>query len=348
VPLRANLLEQMIFVNTNLGPKPVLDIWNALALPVVQAAIETGVLAALRQQPATAEELATRTGIDGRGASMLLPALESLDYVRSRQGRYELSAATEKWLMDGGAINFTAGFAFWSAVIPRLWQKLTDSLRTGEPATNLYAWIAHEPEVSKHFQEWMVALASYTLPEVLARVKIDPQARRLLDVGGGHGLYGIGFCERYPALQAIIFDSAHALLAAQTNIAAKKLGDRVSTQVGDFMEEALPPGFDVVLLFNVIHGLSMEQNGALLKKAAAALQAGGKVLIAEQLAGGGLGPLSTGINRLLGLNYFHLLGGQNYSYAHVVEWLEAAGCVALRRIDLRQTPGVSIVVGCKQ
>lgn len=347
MPFRANLLEQMVFFTTNLGPKPIFDIWGALALPIVQAAIETGVFRELREQSATAEELAIRIGIDNRGAAMLLPVLESLDYVSQRDGRYRLSAVTEKWLMEGGAINFSSGFAFWSAAIPQLYANLADSLRNGEPPTHLYAWIENEPEISQHFQEWMVALATYSLPEVLNRVKFDASAKRLLDVGGGHGLYAIGFCEKYPTLQATIVDSPRALLSAQANIAAKGLNSRIETQAVDFMQDTLPAGFDVVLLFNIIHGLSLEQNAVLVKKAVDALAPGGQVIITEQLVGGGMGPLSTGLNRLLGLNYYHLLGGQNYRYDDVVQWLRAAGCESIRRIDLTRTPGVTIVVGRK-
>ncbi len=348
MPLRANLLEQMLFFGTNLGPKPVIDIWSALALPVVQAALETGVFAALHEQPATTEELASRIGIDSRGASMLLPVLESLDYVTVRDGRYHLSAVTRKWLMDGGAINFAAGFAFWSAVIPRLWHNLEESLRSGSPPVNLYAWIENEPEVSQHFQAWMVALATYVLPEIIQRVKISPDARQLLDVGGGHGLYAIGYCRRYPALQATVFDSPRALLAAQANIDQQGMATRIATHAGNFMVDTLPHSFDVLLLFNIIHGLDMAQNGVLVKKAAAALRPGGEMIIVEQLIGGGKGPLSTGINRLLGLNYFHLLGGQSYSLAHVENWLTDAECVVVKRIALRRTPGVTVIIGRKQ
>lgn len=76
----------------------------------------------------------------------------------------------------------------------------------------------------------MVALATYALPEVVERVKLDAKAKGLLDVGGGHGLYSIGYCERYPALHATIFDSPCALISAQENIAKKQLGDRSATQ----------------------------------------------------------------------------------------------------------------------
>jgi hypothetical protein len=345
MPIRTNLLEELVFFTTNQGPAPILDIWSALALPIVHAAIELGLFDALHAAPATAQEAATRLQIDSRGAEMLLPALEGLGYLRQRAGRYRLAPMTAKWLREGGSINFAQGFAFFGAMVPALWHNLADTLRSGAPPTHLYAWVEDRPEVSHAFQTWMVGLARYGQAEVVQRVPLPSHATRLLDVGGGHALYSIGFCNHYPALYATVFDSPRALESAQANIAEADLHARISTHAGDFTVDPLPAGQDVVLLFNIIHGLSAAQNQALVSKAAAALSPGGMLVLMEQLAGGGVGPASRAVTSLLGLNYYHLLGGQIYPYDAVAGWLEQAGLGDLRRVDLRKTPGVTLLIG---
>lgn len=347
MPIRTNLLEELVFFTTNQGPAPILDIWSALALPIVHAAVEIGLFESLHRAPAAAQEIAERLQIDRRGAEMLLPVLEGLGYLQQRADRYHLSPMAAKWLVDDGAINFAPGFAFFGAMVPQLWHNLADTLRTGAPATHLYAWVEDRPEVSHAFQSWMVGLARYGQEEVARRVPLPGQAKRLLDVGGGHALYSIGFCNRYPALQATVFDSPRALESAQANIAEAALQERVHTQAGDFMAEPLPAGQDVVLLFNIVHGLSADENQSLLSKAADALNSGGLLVLMEQLAGGGVGPASRAVTRLLGLNYYHLLGGQIYAYPEVAGWFEQAGLGDLRRIDLHKTPGVTLITGVK-
>lgn len=348
MPIRTNLLEELVFFTTNQGPAPVLDIWGALALPTVQAALEIGLFETLHSAPATPQEVAARLEIDPRGADMLLPALEGLGYLRQKEGRYSLTPMTAKWLLDGGAINFSAGFAFFGAMIPALWHGLADTLRSGAPATHLYAWVEDRPEVSHAFQTWMVALARYGQEEVVRSAPLPGHAQRLLDVGGGHALYSIGFCNRYPALQATVLDSPRALESARINIADATLQERIHTQAGDFMADPWPTGQDVVLLFNVVHGLRADENQELIHKAAAALNPGGTVILMEQLAGGGVGPASRAVTRLLGLNYYHLLGGQIYTYAEVAGWFEQAGFSGLRRVDLRKSPGVTLLIGTKR
>jgi cyclopropane fatty-acyl-phospholipid synthase-like methyltransferase len=232
-------------------------------------------------------------------------------------------------------------------MVPKLWHRLADTLRAGTPATNLYTWIEDQPELSRHFQEWMVALAKFGQDEVMSRLPLPPHARSLLDLGGGHALYTVALCRRYPALHATVMDSPRALEAAQTNVGQAGLAERVTIQPGNILADPLPAGQDAVLLFNIIHGFSHEQNQALIRKASAALNPGGLVVILEQLSGGGVGPASTAINRLLGLNYYHLLGGQIYPYETVARWMEQAGLGAVRRIDLRKVPGVSLVIGSK-
>lgn len=348
MPVRTNWLEELVFFTTNQGPAPILDIWGALALPIVHAAVEIGLFEALHDAPATAQEAAARLHIDSRGAEMLLPALEGLGYLQQRDGRYSLSPMAAKWLVDEGAINFSAGFAFFGAMVPALWHNLADTLRNGAPTTHLYAWVEDRPDVSRAFQSWMVGLARYGQEEVVRRCPLPDSARQLLDVGGGHALYSIGFCNRYPALQATVFDSPRALESAQVNIAEANLQDRICIQAGDFMADPLPPGQDVVLLFNIIHGLSADQNQELIHKAAAALRPRGMVVLLEQLAGGGVGPASRAVTRLLGLNYYHLLGGQIYAYAEVAAWFEQAGLGDLRRVNLRKTPGVTLISGLKR
>lgn len=348
MPIRTNLLEELVFFTTNQGPAPILDIWSALALPIVHAALEIGLFDALHATPATPQETAARLNIDSRGAEMLLPALEGLGYLQQRTGRYSLSPMTAKWLVDGGAINFAQGFAFFGAMVPALWHNLADTLRSGAPPTHLYAWVEDRPEVSRAFQSWMVALARYGQAEVTQRAPLPASAKRLLDVGGGHGLYSIGFCNHYPALHATIFDSPRALESAQTNVTAANLAARIGTQAGDFMVDPLPTGQDVVLLFNIIHGLSADQNQALVSKAVAALNPGGMLVLIEQLAGGGVGPASRAVTRLLGLNYYHLLGGQIYPYDAVAGWFEQVGLGDLRRVDLRKLPGVTLLTGVKR
>ena len=120
-------------------------------------------------------------------------------------------------------------------------------------------------------------------------------------------------------------------MALQT-IAAEKMGDRVSVQAGDFMKDDLAAGYDVALLFNIIHGYLPDQNAQLFQKVHLALNPGGIGVIWDQFAGRmfGLPAFKAGI-------WFYTLtalvtqGGQNYSSDEVSRWLAAAGFAKIRK-----------------
>ena len=343
MPIRPNFLERLLFFDLGLGPAPVLDIFAAIAFRAVLAAVRLGIFDALHGGPLTARELADRITADERGTAVLLNALESLGYVARKDGRYTNTAMAARWMVRNSPSNVAAGFDYWGTILAELWDNLEESIRTGRPPTNLYAWVEQRPDTSQDFQAWMIAIARLAGDEIVRKVKLPPAARRLLDVGGGHAMYSIALCRHHPRLSATVFDSPQALRSAQASVAAEKMADRVALQEGDFLADDLGTGYDVVLVFNIVHGFSPEQNTELLRKVARALNPGGMVVIAEQLAGRSGGAAARAAAQLLGLSYFHLLGGRLYSFKELAGWLTAAGFANPRRVNLLRAPGSSLV-----
>jgi precorrin-6B methylase 2 len=183
--------------------------------------------------------------------------------------------------------------------------------------------------------------------EVVAKVKLPPSARRLWDIGGGHGLYSIKFCRLYPALSATVFDVPQALEVARGTIGADGMGDRVRVQKGDFWKDDIGTGSDVALLFNVIHIYSPERNTELLRKVAGALNQEGLIVIMEQIASTVSGSTAKALARLQGLNFFNDLGAKTYGFDEIAGWLTKAGFTNPKRINQRKTPGFSLVLGTK-
>lgn len=346
MPIPTSFVEQMIFSTLNLGPAPILDIWGAAAFRIVLAAVRLGVFEALAAAPLPATALAQRLQIDPKGTVLLLNALESLGYVRRQEATYANTPMTAKWLLRRSG-NFGPGFEFWGTNLFKLWDSLEDSLRSGRPALNLYNWIEDQPEVSRAFQEWMIALAGFTSSEVLRLVRLPAGAQRLLDVGGGHAAYSIAFCRRYPALAATVLDRPQALNTARANITSAGLLDRITLQAGDFLAGELGDGYDVALLFNIVHGFSDEQNRALVNRASRALRPRGLLVLAEQLAGGPPGGAAHAVRQILGLSYYHLLQGQLYGFETVADWMRSSGLFSVRRVDSLRLPGTTLVLGSR-
>src|SRR5690349_16518887 len=109
-----------------------------------------------------------------------------------------------------------------------------------------------------------------------------------------------------------------------------------------------PSEYDQALLFNIIHAHSSEENIALLHKVAQSLKPGGQVIILEALAGNkASGPTTKSFSKFFNLTFLVTLGANSYSYEEVSRWLKETSFRRVERMELRKTPGVSLVIGEK-
>ncbi|MBT9289841.1 acetylserotonin O-methyltransferase [Prosthecodimorpha staleyi] len=109
--------------------------------------------------------------------------------------------------------------------------------------------------------------------------------RRVLDVGGGTGGFLAALAARHPALDLVLFDLPPVARLAEARFAGLGLGHRARVVAGDFRGDPLPAGADLITLVRVLHDHPDEIVLTLLRAARAALAPGGRLLVAEPLAG---------------------------------------------------------------
>lgn len=344
MPITPNFLERSLFFGLNQGPGPMLDIWSAVAFRAVLAGVRLNIFETLDGVELAPRTIAKKLNMDENGVQILLRTLHSLGYVDKKGETYSNSRMTNKWLVRSSGMDFSPGFHYWAAILP-LFDNLEDSLRTGESPVNLYEWLKDQPQAAQDFQDYMVPLAKYTLDEILARLKLPDSAKRLLDIGGGHAIYSIALCQKHLSLSATIFDSREALKAGMENIANAGLERAIHVQEGNFFKDDLGNGYDIALLFNIIHGLTPEQNMDLLRKVAKALNPGGIAVILEQFESNLPLPMFQTVINILGLSYYHLLGGKVYTQEEVESWFQESGFSNIQHLNLRRVPGTGMVLG---
>ncbi|MDT8899766.1 methyltransferase [Anaeroselena agilis] len=105
-------------------------------------------------------------------------------------------------------------------------------------------------------------------------------ARRLLDLGGGHGFYSIAFAQKYPQLEITLFDLPHVAAYAETFIREYALERRISTRGGDFLTDNIGESYDAVLCANVLHSTKRD---FLLAKIRQALNPGGQIIVKTRI-----------------------------------------------------------------
>lgn len=328
------------------SPDPMNDVLTAAGFRAAGAAHRIGIFETLRHGPLTAAETAGRLQADARGIHLLLDTLEVFGYVTREDGHYANSPMSAEWLVPPEPGGFGPAFDFWGTIVFQLWNDLERSIREGQPPLDFYQWLEAHPRSLQNFQTMLRGVARGQAAAAVAAWELPSHARRLLDIGGSHAEFCLAFCRRYPELTATVFDLPGAVQTGRERVAAEGMTGRIAAQPGNFLTDDLGSGYDVALLMSVVHGHLPDVNIALLRKVAAALNPGGEVAILEQLAGS-QAEAPNAFNRVFSLNLFHLQGGQTYSFEEIARWLTAAGFEDVRRIDLPESEGDSLIVARK-
>jgi 2-polyprenyl-3-methyl-5-hydroxy-6-metoxy-1,4-benzoquinol methylase len=343
MPIQPNLLERTAFYTLNQAPAVMLDLAGAISYQAVSTAVRLELFDALAENPMTAAELAQKLQAQQRGIEALLQALEATGYVETRNGYYANSAITRKWLVEDNGFDGPAIMRFWDDALKTLWPNAAEVIRSGERPVGIYEWVESDPIRNHSFQQSMVMPALTVGPEIARKLALPPAATRLLDVGGGHGVFSIMMCREYPNLRATVIDSPAALEVAAKHIAEHDMADRVSLLPGDLWQFDWGQDHDVVLLFNLLHHFDEPTNARLLDRAAAALKPGGTVAILDQIAGKVPGSATKAIIHLVAFMYHVFADGRVFEHDELNTMLTRAGFAEIRFHRLPRLPGNSLM-----
>lgn len=197
------------------------------------------------------------------------------------------------------------------------------------------------------YQEGMRDLSVSTAKELSGKIKLSPNASKMLDIGGSHGLFSIELCKRYPALTSTILELPGAIAKASAISAQYGLTERVKYQAGNALTDELgEQQYDLIMINNVVHHFTVEQNINLAMKASRALKPGGKYVIGEIIrqhkpGEGGAMAATTGL-------YFSLTSSSgNWSIEEITSWQEKAGLKTEKPISVMALPGWKALVSTK-
>jgi 2-polyprenyl-3-methyl-5-hydroxy-6-metoxy-1,4-benzoquinol methylase len=309
----------------------------------IMAGAVTGVYEALGKDSLTAEEIASRCHTHPAATRQLLDCLVGIGYLGWRGGRYTLKPRYRKWLLKESSSNLLGKLRF--QVSEWNWMAgLEDYVRTGKPMdTHTHL----TPQEWASYQEGMRDLSVNTAEEVASKLKLPAGATRMLDIGGSHGLYSVGLCRRHPSLASTILELPGAIERASAIAAEQGLTDRVKYRAGNALTDDLGEGqYDLILINNVVHHFTPDQNRALAAKAARALKPGGLYAVGEFIRGntpGEGGALAAGA----GL-YFSLTSESGtWSVEEIQGWQQGAGLKPRAPLGLMTLPGWKLVSAAK-
>lgn len=323
---------------------PMVDVY----LPMMKAAaiISAGQLRlfqALAGGPLPVARLAEVAGASEVGVRQLADFLVALGYLTEGPEGLANSPRAARWFTDRGDVDYTAGL-LWTAESWGIMGQLTAAVRQGAPEKTLWESMQERPHWGPTFSSYMKAFAQHLGPDLLEQVALPSGARRLLDLGGSHGLHSVAFCRRYPELEAVIVDFPSALTQTEAMLAREGLSPRIAVRPGNLLDGHWGEHYDVVFYLSVAHNQTAEDNQRVFERIASALRPGGLLVIHEYLNGTPLDAYHAAFRLTLLVE----TATRTYSLEELSAWLSFSGFDTPTRIDLSPPEKGSLLIALRR
>lgn len=252
---------------------------------VLHAVVQTQLLPVLKQGPRSAAALSLQVCLPLAATERLLAAATALQLAEQLpDGHYALGSAGADLLGNPAVLQLIAHHAL-------LYRDLADpvALLRGQTTTELsrfwsYAREPHATESVSAYSQLMNDSVGLVAHDVLEAYPFQRHTH-MLDLAGGEGGFVQALAGRAPRLQLSLFDLPAVAARARTRMLSAGLASRVRVLSGDMLRDELPRGADLITLLRVIHDHDDADALRVLQTAARALPRGGRLLLAEPMAG---------------------------------------------------------------
>jgi len=309
----------------------------------IQVALKLKLFEVLAQAPLDADHLAAAIACDARATKLLANAVTALGLLELRDRRYHLSAVARRFLI-AAAPEYLGGMILFDEAIFPLWASLENSIRSGSSARKPDMF-QRRPEETRLFIRAMDSLVRARGDAAWMAANLDLSGvRAIADVGGGPGTYLIEILGRFPDMKGAILDLPATLTVAREILEERggSLASRIDLIEYDYHDRDLPPGFDAVLLSNIVHSEDVAANRALVRRCYRGLNRGGILIIKDHVMNADLTQPAAGA--VFSLYLLLTTPGRDYSFEEIGEWLREAGFGGITRHSLPSPPFSSSLV----
>jgi hypothetical protein len=280
-------------MSAQVDPSQIMQVgMGFFASKTLLSAVELELFTRLGSDAMSGSQIAEALELDARAIPDFpdaLVALQLLDrdgdgpdalYRNTKDTAFFLDKASPAYL--GGILEMA------NARLYRFWGDLTEALQTGKPqnevkhtGTAMFEELYSDPARLEQFMNAMAGISAG--PFHMLAEKFDfSRYGTLCDVGGATGQLSIIVAGRHPHMRCTSYDLAVVEPIAKRAIEAAGVGDRVSTQAGDFFAEPLPAA-DVITMGLILHDWNLERKMQLISSAYDALPEGGALIVIENL-----------------------------------------------------------------
>ncbi len=197
----------------------------------------------------SAPDIAASKGFHPENTERFLNALTTIGLVEKTNGLYRNRPEAGAFLAGDSPTYLGSFFEMAQKMCVEPLEGLDVLIKEGPtPKTNEQDFAAEDlwSEATRAGAGWVTGGVGHALAHIVSALPEFPGFRKMLDLGGGHGMFALYFVQAHSTMTAVVFDRPGVVPVAERFIREWEMGERVSVMPGDFLAGDIGEGYDLV------------------------------------------------------------------------------------------------------
>lgn len=276
---------ELPFESLTFGDRLLWEVWlTSPSLPTLAAADEFGLFTMLAEDAAGAGDLARRLKLDPHATALMLSTLYSLGALVKRASRFIISDTGRKYLLPYSP--FYCGSIFklyrtlpWNLSLAGSTSWPGDSANADRGGILGQAFVADDPLLCARAASVFIHAHSFPETILVARRGDFRGVRRLLDLAGGSGCFGVNVARCVSDLRCTVLELPVVCEVTRECVGHLGVDNQVMVQPGELFAGPWPAGHDAVFFSNVFRDWSLDALPELIDQSFDYLPSGGRIFV---------------------------------------------------------------------
>lgn len=338
---------EWIAIKAKLLPMPLLySHFGFMMSKFLLEAVDVGIFEYIGHGQKNLPEIAQACGsLNEKALQGTLGVMVSMGQIEHQNGQFSLTAEAKKYLLKDSQDSVYWMMLFDNRVCMDWMSYFPEFLRTGK---GLQYHGTFDDNAWHLYQNAMESAATGAAKEAAKKLPIPATATRMLDIGGSHGLHSIAMCKKAPNLKSTILDLPGAVENAGPILAKYGMGDRISYRAGNILTDDIGTDqYDYILMANVAHHFTAEENQRVTRKVHTALKPGGTFTIMEFNRQDSMKKDGDMLSALSDLFFLLSSTAGLWSQNEIETWMHQAGFVSTKVFSFLTLPNFKAISGWK-
>ena len=196
----------------------------------------------------SAEDAARDMGTHPDNTRRFLDALATIDLIEKKNGLYRNLPIAQTFLAEGSPTYIGEMLQMNERYLDSL-KNMTRLVKEGPVGEDAQTELASQElwaEITRAGAAWVLSGVGSKVAVILSELPEFHEFQRMLDLGGGHGMFALYIVNAHSCMKGIVFDRPAVVEVAKEFIHEYGMEDRVDVAAGDYMTDDIGADYDLI------------------------------------------------------------------------------------------------------